>query len=429
MSFLRRAACVVVLALAAGAPTALSLAPPAAASPKLRFGLKDDAWLLHGEGTLDERLATLERLDVQVVRFDLRWDRIATWRPKRPWDQHDSAYRWDGYDAVLRGLHRHGIEAIVGIWGTPLWANKGRAPNYAPTAGVRTAQFAHVAAKRYPWVRRWLIWNEPNQSRWLRPTRPSVYVSKLLNPAYAAIHKVIPKAEVAGGVSAPRGGVGGVSPVAWIYGMKKAKAHLDAYAHNPYPLVPTRETPLRGGCTSCYTLTMATLPRLLRLVRSRFGPVRIWLTEYGYQTRPPDPWLGVAPAKQARYLSEGLMRAYLAPRVDVLVNFLYRDEPDEGGFQSGLRWVDDRAKPALRAFVLPLAQRSRSGSRVTLWGMVRRPRTRRYRLQVYHHGWRSLTPLRRTGRNGVFGWSGRVARGSLVRLVAAGHAGAPLRVH
>ena len=36
-----------------------------------------------------------------------------------------------------------------------------------------------------PWVKLWLVWNEPNQRRWLRPTTPQTYVTKLLNPAYA----------------------------------------------------------------------------------------------------------------------------------------------------------------------------------------------------------------------------------------------------
>ena len=44
--------------------------------------------------------------------------------------------------------------------------------------------------------------------------------------------------------------------------MHRAGARLDAYAHNPYPLDPKRETPLRGGCARCTTITMATLGRL-----------------------------------------------------------------------------------------------------------------------------------------------------------------------
>ena len=111
----------------------------------------------------------------------------------------------------------------------------------------------------------------------------------LLNPAYAAIHKVRPGALVAGGVTAPRAATGGVSPVAWIDGMAAAGAHLDAYAHNPYSLNKA-ETPFTGGCQHCDTLTMATLGRLDARVGKAFGPgKRIWLTEFGYQTEPARP--------------------------------------------------------------------------------------------------------------------------------------------
>ena len=44
---------------------------------------------------------------------------------------------------------------------------------------------------------------------------------------------------------------------------------------------------------------MATIRKLLILVRRDFGPKPIWLTEYGYQTNPPDTFLGVPPQGQA----------------------------------------------------------------------------------------------------------------------------------
>ena len=180
------------------------------------------------------------------------------------------------------------------------------------------------------------IWNEPNQRRWLQPTTPAIYVKRLLNPAYAAIHKVRPGALVAGGVTAPRAATGGVSPVAWIDGMAAAGAHLDAYAHNPYSLNKA-ETPFTGGCDHCDTITMSTLERLVASVGRAFGKgKRIWLTEFGYQTNPPDPYLGVSKAKQTLYIGEAALRAYLAPRVDMLIQFLIQDEPEIDRWQSGV---------------------------------------------------------------------------------------------
>jgi hypothetical protein len=84
-------------------------------------------------------------------------------------------------------------------------------------------------------VNHWLIWNEPNQRRRLRPTEPRVYTHRLLNPGRDAIQEENSNALVAGGVTAPRGNPGGVSPLRWIQGMAAANARLDAFAHNPYP--------------------------------------------------------------------------------------------------------------------------------------------------------------------------------------------------
>jgi hypothetical protein len=403
-------------------------APTAGAAPSIQFGLKDDAWLMHGPGTVSERVARLRATGVQIVRFSLQWDQIAKAQPATATDPDDPAYAWDGWDAVVQELHRQRLNTLLDIVGSPAWANGGRGASYAPTSAGSIAAFATAAATRYSWVRRWTIWNEPNQRRWLIPTSPAIYVSKLLNPAYAALHKTIRGVQVGGGVTAPRGGIGGMSPIAWLRGMRSAGARLDAYAHNPYPLDPKRETPSAGGCTQqqCLTLTMATLPRLLNEVRRAFGAKRIWLTEYGYQTNPPDPALGVPIGSQAQYESEAAMRAYLAGRVDILIHFLYRDEPSVARFQSGLLFVNDTPKPAYAAFELPLAQRSRRGARVTLWGQLRIAEAGPVRLEVLRGGWKALGAVRQPSRAGYFSWTGALARGAQVRVVAGGIVGSPI---
>ena len=227
---------------------------------------------------------------------------------------------------------------------------------------------------------------------------------RLLNPAYAAIHAVNRRALVAGGVTAPRGNAGGVSPVDWIQAMGRARARLDAYAHNPYPLSPHTETPWAGGCAACHTITMATLPKLLRAVQAAFGAKRIWLTEYGYQTNPPDRLIGVSQSRQSEYLASAALRAYLAPRVDVLIHFLVRDEPGLGGWQSGLLSISGVAKPAYRGFALPLAQVTRKGTDTVLWGQVRPGKRRRaYRLQKQVNGrWLWYGATVRTSSRGFF---------------------------
>jgi hypothetical protein len=382
------------------------------------YGVNDDAWLLHGPGSLESRLDALERLGADVVRFTIRWDQVARRKPARPRDQGDRAYDWDAVDAVLRGLRRHGIQPVVTLYGTPGWANGGRSANWAPNTGTAFANFAHAAARRYSWVRYWTIWNEPNRSTFLRPTTVRTYVSRLLNPAYAQLHAAIDGVKVGGGVTAPRAGSSGVAPVRWIRGMGSAGAKLDAYAHHPYPGRPQVETPWGPKCVNCQTITMADLERLEREVERAFGNKRIWITEYGYQTNPPDIFLGVSPQQQATYVASAAMRAYRSTSVEMLVYFMVRDDDEPAGWQSGMFTSDGRVKPAYAAFRSPLLQTARRGANIELWGQVRpRAGSQPFRIRLQEGDDASwLGPTRRTDANGFFKVSVTAPAGSLVRV-------------
>ncbi len=400
-----RLAAVTCAVLASG----LLLVGAASASPGLRVGITDDAWLEFGPGTLEERVAGLQELGTQVVRVTLDWREI---------EATEGSYDWSRDGMLLDALRGSDIEPVVAIWGTPTWANGGRGANVPPRSASSFASFAGAAAERFPWVRRWIVWNEPNQRRWLLPPSPTTYVVKLLNPAAGAIKEAIPRAIVAGGATAPRGGRGGMSPVDFIRGMGRAGARLDAYAHHPHPLSPG-ETPFTGGCSHCETISMASLDRLVDATRTAFGPrTRIWLTELGYQTNPPDRILGVTWARQARSVAEAQRRAYEAPGVDLLIQYLMRDEPKLGAWQSGLETMAGRVKPALRSFELPLAQVGRKGAATTVWGQVR-PGTgaRSYVLQRRVDGrWSALGGPGTTSTRGYFTRTVRADKGTQLRL-------------
>ena len=57
-----------------------------------------------------------------------------------------------------------------------------------------------------------------------------------------------------------------------------------------------------------------------------YGNKRIWITEYGYQTNPPDRIFGVSLANQAKYLTQAYGIAKRNPRIDMFLWFLLRDE-------------------------------------------------------------------------------------------------------
>jgi hypothetical protein len=395
------------------------LAPTGAnASSRIQYGIQDDAWLLYGPEPPAQRIQILQRLGVDTVRMTIRWDSVAKRAPEEARDATDPAYDWDLYDPILQRLHDAGISVLLTLWGTPEWANDWQKPNRIPSSSASLAAFAYAAATKYPWIRRWTVWNEPNLQLFLRPSSPALYVGRLLNPTYRALKQADSRNLVAGGVTSPRPTPSGLSPIAWIRGMRAAHALLDAYAQNPYP-VRSGETPSRGGCLRCAEFTMATLPKLIQEVKRDFGSrMRIWLTEYGYNSKPPSRWLGVSNALQARYVGEAALRAYLGSRVDLLIHFLVRDEPNGARWTSGFLTSRGKAKPSFSAYALPLAQVSRHGTRTTLWGQVRpRSGAQAYRLQQLRNGrWRWVGRTMLTSRAGYLRRVVTAGRGSKFRL-------------
>jgi hypothetical protein len=409
---MRLAALVGVLSMALLAPNAAS------ASSHIQYGVQDDAWMIYGPEAPAKRIQILQRLGVDIVRMTLRWDLVAQTKPTEPRDPADQAYDWSLYDPILERLHAAHINVLMSLWGTPPWGSEDGKTNALPDDGDSLASFAYAASKRYPWITRWTVWNEPNLRTFLVPNSPSLYTSRLLNPTYRALKSANRRNLVAGGVSSPRKTPTGVSPIAWVRGLRAAHALLDAYAQNPYP-VRGGETPTSGGCWRCTEVTMATLPKLIAEVKKDFGTrTRIWLTEYGYNSKPPSKWLGVSNRLQALFVGEAALRAYLAPRVDLLIHFLVRDEPNAAKWTSGFYTSRGKVKPSFSAFSLPLAQVSRKGTRTTLWGQVR-PRTgaQLYRLQQFRGGhWQWVGKTMRTTRGGYLRRVVTADRGARFRL-------------
>ena len=192
--------------------------------------------------------------------------------------------------------------------------------------------------------------------------------------------------------------------------------------------MPTRtiRTPSRrrrrrrpAAARRCTTISLATLDRLVQETRNAFGSrVRIWLTELGFQTNPPDRILGVGWGTQARYVAEAQHLAYRAAGVDVVIQYLLRDEPATDAWQSGLETVSGRAKPALAAFSLPFVQVVRRGLSTTVWGQVR-PGTgaRPYVLQrLVGDQWKAVGSGARTTSRGYVTRTLRADKGTRLRL-------------
>jgi hypothetical protein len=368
--------------------TAALCVPAATASRFIQHGIFDDAQIHYGNP--DVVFPMLKQLRSQLLRINLQWggvNGVAKRRPADPTDPDDPAYDWAVYDRTVNYAQQYGQKVVFAIIGTPPWANKAAGVNVAPTNPLDLQRFAAAAATRYsgtfeapdgrilPPVRHWLAWNEPNTPVFLRPQYRRVKGKQVIQSAidYAKICNAIVKgvtvtrvgaAKVACGVTAPRGNNNpntsrpSVAPIAFLRAMYKAGATgFHAYAHHPYYGKPseTPSTPPPQGSRGQpgTAVTLGNINVLIAEVTRLWGRKRIWITEYGYQTKPPDPIFGVSLANQAKYLTQAYGIARRHPRIDMFLWFLLKDERRafiEEGWQSGLLTETGKKKPAFTAF-------------------------------------------------------------------------------
>jgi hypothetical protein len=374
--------------LAVAATLCLSAAlgvPAATASSGMLIGIYDEGATFYDDST--QVFSRYQTLGVKVLRVNLYWGGkvgVAKSRPFDAADPRDAGYDWSLYDHVATFAGAYGIKLLFSITGTPRWANGGGSPNRPPTSFVDLRNFAYAAAARYsgtyigpdgrvlPAVRLWAAWNEPNNPAFLRPQyvrrggkwviQSAIDYAKICNAVYNGVHATLYAGEqVACGVTGPRGNNNpsssrpSVSPIAFLNAARRAgmKA-FDAYAHNPYygtPIeTPTTKPPPTGGGGFPTAVTLANIGTLISEVSRLYGPKKIWITEYGYQTKPPDSQFGVTWAQQARYLTQAFGIARRNPRITMMLWFLVRDEPLLSGWQSGLVTSNGRRKPAFEAF-------------------------------------------------------------------------------
>jgi len=362
-----------VLVLAA----ALSV-PAANAQAHLLVGIQDDAQTVYGNPT--QTFALLRQLRTQIIRINLIWggathgvanDR----RPAHPQDPSDPAYDWTLYDRAVRYASQNGIQVLFTILFTPKWANGGAARNVPPKNYNDLRNFAYAAAERYsgryipvdetgetalPAVKKWLAWNEPNNPVWLKQSSGGRFVSpkeyaKICTAIYTGVHNTnFGGEQVACGATGPRGnnqarsGRPSMSPLAFMRAARKAGMRkLDAYAHHPYYGKPT-ETPSQPPC--CGAVTLGNIRSLIALSNKLFGRKPIWITEYGYQTRP-DRLFAVSYSNQARYLTQAYAIARRTPQIALMIWFMLKDDTNIGmGWQSGLLTAAGKKKPAFDAF-------------------------------------------------------------------------------
>ena len=380
----------------------LAAAPARATGPEV--GVADDRVLLSGGPRADRAVGEWRDNGVDVVRIFALWSRI----------EHADGYEWEPLDAAVARVRGAGMKVMLTVSGPgPVWTSrepKRRNPRYKPDP-EKFAAFAYRVAARYGAdVDRYIVWNEPNLPSWLQPqascvrrrctpVAPHLYRG-LVRAARPAIRAADPGAEVLIGTMSSRGQNlrarnATLRPLVFLRALGCVDARWrrlrsgsckgfrpatgDGFAFHPHGTLTSPDTAYRNRDD----VNLASLRRLegvldrlqrggrLRASTRRFG---LFLDEYGYQTRPPDRTAGVSLATQDRWLQTAAYRCWRDPRVRLLTQYQWFDEPLRragspfAGWQSGLRFLSGKAKPSLAHFDTPMQL---DAARSRLWGQAR----------------------------------------------------------
>lgn len=345
-------AAVAVLALS------LLLCSPALAAEKAIWGPTQ----LPGGGSA---FSAYRDLGVDTFQMTIDMSTVARTRPANPSDPADPAYQWPtGVDRAIQEAAASGIQVAVLATYSPPWANGGQGPTHAPDPADFAAMMS-AASKRYPYVRRWMIWGEPNRDdRFLpnssgSPVGPRAY-ARVLDAAYGALKSVSSKNIVIGGMTWTGGTV---RPAAFLRDMRLPNGkppRLDWFGHNPFPFrFPNlRELAVAGGYRD-----ISDLDTFGAQLRRTYGPrAKFWLSEFlVLSDRPSQEFVtSVSRAEQGRWLSAAYGIADRLPQVAGLGWLGLLDEPPTPRSSNyGLLTADGAQKPAYEAFRAAPARRLR----------------------------------------------------------------------
>ncbi|MDX6689506.1 MAG: hypothetical protein QOG15_963 [Solirubrobacteraceae bacterium] len=352
---------------------------------------------------------------------------------------------WDKYDNLVKEAARLRMRVFFTVTGPgPTFGHRTAPPSqranffsFKPYP-TRFREFVKAVGTRYsgtyrdenalkqplPRVSLWSIWNEPNQPGWLSPqwekrdgqiipSSPGLYRALLregIDALTATGHggDTIMLGEMAPIGSNSRGPRNPIRPTPFLRELvcvnpagvryvgadatrrgcdfaTKGPLKVTAFAHHAY----TKKLAPTAPVGNPDDLTIANLgiwgPLLDNLARQSGAipsGLPIYITEFGYESNPPDPLNGIPQLLQAQYNQLGDFLAFSNPRVRGITQFLLRDAAPLRRYkknsrnywftyQSGIFTSKDKTKPATFAYLLPFVARAQPGNKVLLWGQLR----------------------------------------------------------
>jgi hypothetical protein len=252
-----------------------------------------------------------KELGAGIYQTTLNWSEVAALEPEDAGDIEDPGYDWPAeIDTALSEAKLNGIQLALTVTGAPEWANGDKPATYGPTKAADLAAFVGAAAKRYPTIRLWNIWEGPSSNATFHGASATKY-AQLLDGAYAKLKAASKNNLVIGGNSSA------TTAPKWISKLKlpNGKApRMDMYGHDASASKPPTSASLKA-----LEKRVATLGKSLELY---LNPVILTLT----------------PAKQATWLKSALK----ATKADKNVyTFGYRGLTDDSATPSTYRGLLD----------------------------------------------------------------------------------------
>ncbi len=262
-----------------------------------KFGIAAHPWWL--DVFLDQFIAYYKDLKITSVRLPFNWKDMEPGR---------GVYQWSLTDRLLNRLNDEGFEVIAEFVTVPVWASVNQAecaasdlqcdPDPRYTADMNRA--AQAAVKRYPFIRYWEFWNEPDE--WPHMGQNDIAKYTLwLRAFYEGAKKADPTVLVAAT------SLSGPAYTDWLYAYCDATFHFrpwDAIGYHPY--VEHIPDPYSG---TIFGIRKNRIDQLRQLMVSHGDQNKpIWLTEIGW---------GLSPQVQSIFLTDSFN--FLAKRPYVTI--------------------------------------------------------------------------------------------------------------
>ncbi len=249
-----------------------------------------------------KRVEIFKQAGVTLVRSDFRWRVI---------EQARGAYQFEPNDVSVKVARESGVRMLGLISHTPQWA----APLHEHFD--EWLAFVETTVRRYPYVRHWEMFNEPNLASFWGSAPDPAHAAELVRLTYKKIKSVDPSLTAVFPGLAGGGNATGGYPAKFLEGMFAAgvAGSYDAMAIHPYryPHAP-EEAHYANNVRQPDKWPLMTAMRKIRDLMDRYGDGAkpLWITEYGYPTHTATDVinLGVTESEQADFLSRSILLAF-----------------------------------------------------------------------------------------------------------------------